>query len=398
MSQEQSFEIPALDKVFNLYDFELIASETLPKQVYAYYSSSADDEVSYRENHNSFHNIFFKPKILVDVTDIDLTTEILGSKLQVPFYVSATALCGLGNPSGGELDIVKGCAAVNVPQMISTFSSFSLDEIAAARVDDNQVQWFQLYVNSDRKISEDLIKKAEQLGIKALFVTVDAPQAGNRERDARFKFCANKDNGPQIMEKTSVEKKTTNGTARTLSKLIDTSLTWKDIENFKKFTTLPIILKGVQRVDDAIKAAEIGCRGIVLTNHGGRQLDFSRPPIEVLAETMPELRARGLDKNFDVLIDGGIRRGTDILKALCLGAKGCGIASPYLFANSCYGKEGVEKVTDLLIKELLLSMRLLGVTKLADLNPDFLDLNGLYSRSVTVPRFTIDRGSNPFKN
>ncbi|CCD27490.1 uncharacterized protein NDAI_0K02990 [Naumovozyma dairenensis CBS 421] len=384
-----SIQLPPIESVFNLNDFEKIAAKVLPEQVYAYYSSSADDEVSYRENHNSFHKIFFKPKILVDVTNIDLTTEILDSQVDIPFYVSATALCGLGNPKGGELDIVKGCADVNVPHMISTFSSFSIEEIAEAKINENQIQWLQLYVNSDRKITHDLIVKAERLGMKALFVTVDAPSAGNRERDARFKFSAAENNGPKVMEKSKDKDATTNGTSRTLSKLIDTSLTWADIETFKKLTNMPIVLKGVQRVDDAIRAAEIGCRGVVLSNHGGRELDFSRPPLEVLAELMPVLRDRGLNKNFDVLIDGGIRRGTDILKALCLGAKGVGIAAPFLYANSLYGSEGVELCTQLLIKELVLSMRLLGVTKLSDLNADFLDLSGLFARAITIPRTTV---------
>lgn len=383
-------EIPSIDTVFNLYDFEVIASKNLPPSVYAYYSSAADDEVSYRENHYSFSRIFFRPKILVDVSDIDISTEVLGSKLKVPFYVSATALCGLGNPEGGEVSITQGCADLNIPHMISTFSSNSLEDIVKAKVDENQIQWFQLYVNSDRKISHDLIKKAEELGIKALFVTVDAPQAGNRERDFRFKFAASNGNGPNIVDDNKKrELKESNGTSKTLSKLIATDLTWKDIENFKKLTNLPIVLKGVQRVDDIIKAAEYGCKGVVLSNHGGRQLDFSVPPIQVLAEAVPILRARGLYEGFEILIDGGIRRGTDILKALCLGATGVGIASPFLYANSLYGKQGVQKVADLLIKELVLSMRLLGATSLSQLNPDFLDLSGVQSRHLPLSNYNI---------
>lgn len=378
MTQDQNPDIPSLDSVFNLNEFEVIASKTLPKAVYAYYSSSADDEVSYRQNHRSFHGIFFKPKILVDVTDIDLSSKMLGEIFQAPFYISATALCGLGNPIGGEVDIVKACGRTDfmVPQMISTFSSNSLDEITAAKVNEKQTQWFQLYVNGDREITHDLIKKAEDLGLKALFITVDAPQAGNRERDLRFKFSSANKKGPNIMK----GSQTANGTSGALSKLIDTALTWKDIENFRTLTSLPIILKGVQRIEDVIKAAEIGCKGVVLSNHGGRQLDFSVPPIEVLADCVPVLKSRGLDENFDILIDGGIRRGTDILKALCLGASGVGIASPFLYANSVYGQAGVEKAVDIIFNELKLSMRLLGVTNISELTPDLLDLKGLHDR------------------
>ncbi|CAB4257043.1 similar to hypothetical protein NCAS_0D04960 [Naumovozyma castellii CBS 4309] [Maudiozyma barnettii] len=373
--------IPPLESVFNLNEFEVIASKILPEKVYAYYACSADDEVSYRQNHHSYQKIYFRPKILVDVTDIDLTTEMFGRKFKFPFYVSATALCGLGNPEGGEVSIVKACAHEEfcIPQMISTFSSNSLEDIVAAKSNSAQEQWFQLYVNGDRTITKDLILKAEKLGVNALFVTVDAAQPGNRERDLRFKFSnSDKKKGPNVMK----QGQTANGTSGALSKLIDTALTWKDIENFKIYTNLPIVLKGVQRVDDIIKAAEIGCSGVVLSNHGGRQLDFSVPPVEVLAEAMPTLRSRGLDKNFNVFIDGGIRRGTDVLKALCLGATGVGIASPFLYANSLYGTEGVEKAFDLLVKELILSMRLLGVTDISQLNPDLLDLRGLYDRSL----------------
>lgn len=180
---KHSASLPEIDSIFNLYDFEAIASKHLPDQVYAYYFSSADDEVSYREKHYSFGRIFFKPRILVDVTNIDINTEILDHKLNVPFYVSATALCGLGNPDSGELSITNGCGKLNVPQMISAFSSFSLEDIANARNSDQQIQWFQLYVNSDRKFSYDLIAKVGKLGMKALFITVDAPQGGNRERE-----------------------------------------------------------------------------------------------------------------------------------------------------------------------------------------------------------------------
>ena len=388
MTMDQD-SLPPLDSIFNLYDFESIASKVLPNHVYAYYSSAADDEVSYRENHYSFSRIFFKPRVLVDVTNIDIKTEILNSQLNVPFYISATALCGLGNPTGGELSIAEGCSELNVPQMISTFSSFPLEDIAAARNSEEQVQWFQLYVNSDRKLTHELITKAENLGMKALFVTVDAPQGGNRERDFRFKFSVTNKNGPDVAQKKKQNITETNGTSKSLSKLIATDLTWEDIKIFKSLTSMPIVLKGVQRVDDIIKAAELGCRGVVLSNHGGRELDFSRPPIETLVEAMPILRERGLDKNFDILIDGGIRRGTDIIKALCLGAKGCGIASPFLYANSLYGAKGVKKAIELLVNELTLSMKLLGVTKLSDLNPDYVDISNLHSKYLPLSNFNM---------
>ncbi|SMN18724.1 similar to Saccharomyces cerevisiae YML054C CYB2 Cytochrome b2 (L-lactate cytochrome-c oxidoreductase) [Maudiozyma saulgeensis] len=389
--------MPPLGNVLNLYDFERLASKILTNQAWAYYSSGADDEITYRENHNAYHRIFFKPHILVDVEHVNLKTTMLGEKTDVPFYVSATALCKLGNPEGGEVDIAKGCGSTSysVPQMISTLASCSLDEVAEAKVNDKQLQWFQLYVNSDRKITRNLIKHAEELGLKAIFVTVDAPSLGNREKDQKIKFTTQSSGGPKILQKKEDEKKEKNsdGASKALSKFIDPSLSWEDIAKLREITKLPIVIKGVQRAEDAVRAAQMGCQGVVLSNHGGRQLDFSRAPIEVLAETMPILKHHGLDKNFDVFVDGGIRRGTDILKALCLGATGVGLGRPFLYANSCYGQQGVAHAIDIITKELEMSMRLLGVSKIEDLNPGFLDLTSLHSRSVSVARDSLYENS-----
>lgn len=379
--------LPPLNTLTNLYDFEFLASQTLTKQAWAYYSSAADDEITYRENHGAYHRIFFRPKVLVDVSKVDISTDMIGEHSDVPFYVSATALAKLGNQAEGEKDITRGCGQgpKRAPQMISTLSSCSLDEIVGAKVSKDQTLWFQLYVNSNRKVTRDLVKHAEDLGIKALFVTVDAPSLGSREKDAKLKFAGGL-TGPRVMDKDTRKGDKANGASRALSKFIDPSLTWDDIESLKSQTKMPIILKGVQRAEDVIKAAKIGCYGVVLSNHGGRQLDFSRAPIEVLAECMPELKKQGLDKDFEVYIDGGIRRGTDILKALCLGAKGVGLGRPFLYANSCYGKDGVQRAIDMLASELEMNMRLLGVRSISELTPELLDLSALKARTHSVPR------------
>lgn len=385
-------QLPPLEHINNVYDFEYLASQILSKQAWAYYSSGSDDEVTMRENHSAYHRMFFKPRILVDVTNVDTSTEFLGSPVDVPFYVSATALCKLGNPKEGEKDIARGCGSgpKKVVQMISTLASCSLKEIIEAAPSKDQIQWFQLYVNSDRKACDELLAEAERLGAKAIFVTVDAPSLGNREKDAKVKFSAEK-SGPQAMEKTKEHKNKAKeveaqGASRALSKFIDPSLTWEDVIEMKKRSKLPIVIKGVQRAEDVLKAAEAGMDGVVLSNHGGRQLDFSRSPVEVLAEVAPMIRAKKLDREFDIFVDGGIRRGTDILKALCLGAKGVGLGRPFLYANSTYGKEGVEKLIERLSFELEMDMRLLGVTSIKELGPEFLDVSALKSRSVEVPK------------
>ena len=389
--EELRQNMPDLDSLVNIYDFEFLASQILTKQAWSYYSSAADDEVTHRENHAAYHRIFFKPRILVNVKEVDTSTTMLGEKVGVPFYVSATALCKLGNPKEGEKDIARGCGESDVKpiQMISTLASCSLQEIVEAAPSKDQIQWFQLYVNSDRKITEELIKNVEKLGLKAIFVTVDAPSLGNREKDAKVKFT-NKDSSAKAMEKSNVKE--SKGASRALSTFIDPALCWDDIVTLKSKTKLPIVIKGVQCVEDVLKAAEIGAAGVVLSNHGGRQLDFSRAPIEVLAETMPILKEKKLDDKIEIFIDGGVRRGTDILKALCLGAKGVGLGRPFLYANSCYGKEGVKKAIDLLKDELEMSMRLLGVTSIDQLSEKYLDLSTLHGRTVIVPRDNLYNG------
>lgn len=379
--------LPTLNNIINLYDFERLASKILSNQAWAYYSSGADDEISMRENHNAFHRIFFKPKVLVDVSKIDLETEMLGEKMDLPFYITATALMKLGNPQEGEIGITKGCAMSpwKVPQMISTLASCSVDEIVDAKNDDpRQIQWFQLYVNSDRKITRELVKHVENLGLKALFITVDAPSLGNREKDLKIKFSTQM-NGPEMMTKNN-KNETDQGAARAISKFIDPSLTWDDISKLQKFTKLPIIIKGVQRTEDVVKAAQMGCAGVVISNHGGRQLDFSRSPVEVLAEAKPILMKDGLDKDFEIFIDGGIRRGTDILKALCLGAKGVGLGRPFIYANSCYGEKGVAHAIQILKNELEMNMRLLGARSIKELSPEFLDMSALKNRNVSIAK------------
>jgi L-lactate dehydrogenase (cytochrome) len=375
---------PPLSQIINIHDFECVARQILPPQALAYYSSAADDEITLRENHNAYHRIFFQPKILVDVKEVDISTEFFGNKTSAPFYASATALAKLGHPDG-EVSIARGTGKEDVVQMISTLASCSFDEIADARVKDDQQQWYQLYVNSDRALTERQIKHAEQRGMKGLFITVDAPSLGRREKDMKMKFDADAD----IQDDENIDR--SQGASRALSSFIDPSLCWKDIDHIRTLTKMPIVIKGIQRKQDVLLAAEHGCQGVVLSNHGGRQLDFSRAPVEVLAEVMPELRARGLDKTLEVYVDGGIRRGTDILKALCLGAKGVGLGRAFLYANSAYGEAGVRRACQLLKDELEMNMRLLGVNKIEELTPELLDTSAIHNRSVSVARDNLYR-------
>jgi len=376
--------MPILEQCYNLMDFEAVAKRVMKKTAWAYYSSGADDEITLRENHSAFHKIWFRPRILEDVEHIDTSTTMLGTKVSIPFYVTATALGKLGNPEG-EVVLTRGARKHNVVQMIPTLASCSFDEIMDAAEGD-QVQWLQLYVNKNRDITKRIIEHAEKRGCKGLFITVDAPQLGRREKDMRSKFS---DVGSNVQDTSNDNVDRSQGAARAISSFIDPALSWKDIPWFKSVTKMPIILKGVQRVEDVIKAINVGCDGVVLSNHGGRQLDTARSGIEILAEVMPELRRHPLQDQIEVYIDGGVRRATDIIKALCLGAKGVGIGRPFLYAMSAYGLPGVDRAMQLLKDEMEMNMRLIGCRTVDELGPEFIDTRALSMHSVAVPSDTL---------
>ncbi|TAQ87147.1 hypothetical protein B7494_g4536 [Chlorociboria aeruginascens] len=382
--QDRIARMPILEQCYNLMDFEAVARDVMKKTAWAYYSSGADDEITMRENHSAFHKIWFRPKILVDVEKVDFTTTMLGTKVDIPFYVTATALGKLGNPEG-EVVLTRAAKKHNVIQMIPTLASCSFDEIMDAAEGD-QVQWMQLYVNKDREITKRIVQHAESRGCKGLFITVDAPQLGRREKDMRSKFT---DVGSAVQSTGNHAQDNSQGAARAISSFIDPGLAWKDIPWFQSITKMPIILKGVQRVEDVIRAIESGVQGVVLSNHGGRQLDFARSGIEVLAEVMPVLRERGWENRIEIFVDGGIRRATDIIKALCLGAKGVGIGRPFLYAMSTYGLPGADRAMQLLKDEMEMNMRLIGCSSVDQLNPTLVDTRGLSMHTTSVPADTL---------
>ncbi len=376
-------EIPPMEMCLNLFDFEVVARRVLKPTAWAYYSSGADDEITMRENNNAFGRIWFRPRILRNVSHIDFSTSILGHKSTMPLYITATALGKLGHPDG-EKNLTVAAGKEGLIQMIPTLASCSFDEIVDARVSEDQPQFFQLYVNSNRSITEKLIRKAEDRGVKALFVTVDAPQLGRREKDMRMKFD---DTGSEVQNKNKDNVDRSQGAARAISSFIDPSLNWDDMNWLRSVTRMPIILKGVQTWEDAVMAAELGLQGVVLSNHGGRQLDFARSGIEVLGEVVPELKKRGLFPNplFSIFVDGGFRRATDILKAVAMGATACGIGRPFLYAYSAYGPAGVQHAIQLLKAEMEMNMRLLGVTDLKQLNESYVDTRSLYAHGSSPP-------------
>ncbi|KAI8344929.1 FMN-dependent dehydrogenase-domain-containing protein [Blakeslea trispora] len=373
-------KMPRLEEMYNTFDFETVAKSVLKSDAWAYYSSGADDEISMRENHNAFHRIWLRPRVMVNVKNVDPSTIMLGSRSSMPVYITATALGKLGHPQG-EVVLTKAAHKRNVIQMIPTLASCSFDEIVDAAGPD-QSQWLQLYVNGNREVSEKFVRHAESRGMKGLFITADAPQLGHREKDMRQKYSQEE---PDEFTRSGSEINRDQGAARAISSFIDPSLCWDDVAWFKSITKMPILIKGIQTPEDAVLAAKHGCQGIVLSNHGGRQLDFAPSSIEILAETMEALKKENLDKGFEVYIDGGIRRGTDIFKAIALGAKGVGIGRPCLYAMSTYGVAGVERLLELLQDEFEMVMRLMGVTSIAEIKPSMVDIRNIKDHFVSNP-------------
>ncbi|KAJ2918555.1 hypothetical protein MD484_g1833, partial [Candolleomyces efflorescens] len=298
---------------------------------------------------------------------------------------TATALGKLGHPDG-ELNLTRAAAKHGVIQMIPTLASCSFDELLDA-AQPNQVQFLQLYVNKDREVTKRIVQHAEKRGIKGLFITVDAPQLGRREKDMRMKFEAE---DPSEVKKTGSDNvDRSQGAARAISSFIDPGLNWNDMDWFKSITNMPLILKGVQRWEDALKAYDLGLAGVVLSNHGGRQLDFARSGLEVLVEVVRELgKRRGLkfpNEKFQLFVDGGVRRATDVIKAVALGATAVGIGRPFLYAFSSYGQEGVEHALQILKDEFEMNLRLIGATTIKDVTREVVDCTNLSSHVVAVP-------------
>jgi len=376
---------PPLSEILNLHDFEAIARQVMAEKAWAYYSSAADDEITNRENHAAYHRIWFRPRVLRDVTKVDWSTTILGHKSSMPVYITATALGKLGHPDG-ELNLTRAAGKYDVIQMIPTLASCSFDEIVDA-AQPGQVQFLQLYVNKDRNITKRIVQHAEKRGIKGLFITVDAPQLGRREKDMRMKFDAEDPSEVRQAGSESVDR--SQGAARAISSFIDPGLNWNDLNWFKSITTMPLILKGVQCWEDALEAYDQNLAGVVLSNHGGRQLDFARSGIEVLVEVVEKLKEkRGVtfpNEKFQLFVDGGVRRATDVLKAVALGATAVGVGRPFLYAYSSYGPEGMNKALQILHDEFEMNLRLLGAPTIKDVVPAMVDASNIHIHTVAVP-------------
>jgi len=324
-----------------------------------------------------------RPRILVNVREIDMSTTILGVPAALPLYFTATALAKLAHPDG-EVGIVRAAAKAGVTYMLPTLSSYTLEEMLGARTPGQQL-FAQLYVNPERSRTKEYVQKLEAAGVQALFVTVDAPQLGRREKDMRNKYTQ-QGSDVQAEDEDSGAVDRSQGAARAISSYIDPGLCWEDVPWLKSITKMKVLLKGVQCAEDAVMAYKAGLAGCVLSNHGGRQLDTCRPGIEVLPEVMEAIREAGATKeNFCVLVDGGIRRGADIFKAVALGAQGVGVGRPVLYSLASYGDKGIVRMVHMLQDELQMVMRLSGTPNVKSITEKHVIHTNLSDHIVPVP-------------
>lgn len=343
------------NQALNISDLEEAAKRVLSKMAYDYYSSGANDEISLRENCEAYKRIKLLPRMLVDVSQRRLATTVLADQISMPIMIAPTAMQRLAHKDG-ELAMCRAAGRAGTVMVLSTLATSSIEEVADVS---NGPIWFQLYVYKDREITASLVRRAEAAGYTAIVLTVDSPHLGQRERDVRNKFQLPDGLSIKNLAAAGLESFPVDGhgsaLAAYIASLYDTSLTWNDVEWLRSITKLPVLVKGILRADDARRAIEYGASGIIVSNHGGRQLDTVPATIEVL----PAIADACAGKT-ELLVDGGIRRGTDVLKALAYGARAVLIGRPALWGLSVAGDEGVTFVLETLRRELDLAMMLSG--------------------------------------
>ncbi|MBG1270725.1 alpha-hydroxy acid oxidase [Nostoc sp. WHI] len=350
-------------KLINLFDYESLAKQRLSQMVLDYYASGAWDEVTLLDNRRAFERYKLCPRMLVDVSQQNLSTTILGQQLDIPILIAPMAFQCLADAEG-ELATARSAAALGAGMVISTMSTKSLEEVAAVKNENFHHLWFQLYIHRDRSLTRALVQRAEAAGFNALCLTVDVPVLGCRERDRQNQFTL-----PSGLELANLsgrkipETVGESGVFAYVAQQFDPGLTWKDIDWLRSQTNLPLVVKGILRADDAVRAVEHGVQAVIVSNHGGRQLDGAIATIDALSDVVAAIGDR-----VDVLVDSGFRRGTDVLKALALGAKAILIGRPVLWGLSVAGETGVRHVLEILRDELGIAMALSGCRTIQEID------------------------------
>jgi len=351
--------VPASEPV-NVADYEQLAAERLDPGVHGYFAGGAGDEWTLRENVEAFARARLRPRVLVDVSDVTTATTVLGSEISMPLLVAPVAYQRLVDPDG-EVAMARAAAAAGTIMCLSMIASSRPREVAGGAP--AAPRWYQLYCLSDRGVTRALIDEAVESGFDAIALTVDAPRAGRRERDFRTGFEI-----PAEMSAPAVAAAI--GSERAVSiqevfSLVDASLAWDDFAELAADCSLPVLLKGVQTGEDARLAVEHGAAGIVVSNHGGRQLDGVPAALELLPEVV-----EAVDGRCEVLMDGGIRRGTDVVAALAGGARAVLAGRAPLWGLAVGGERGAARVLEILRSEITLALTLLGCPSPADVTPE----------------------------
>jgi 4-hydroxymandelate oxidase len=327
-------------QLLSLYDYEAEAHTRISHGAWERISGGSADELTLRWNREAWDRIRLKPRVLVDVSKVDTRVRLFGAEMEFPIILAPTGGQGFIRPEG-DLDAARGAATAHATYVISSSASMPVDEVAK---NSGGPTWFQLYVQKDRGFTKALVQRAEDAGCRALCVTVDSPTFGARNREERAKGELPERQLPNLMGKD----------------YLDPTLTWKDIEWLQGFARRPILLKGILNPDDAAIAARSGVAGIIVSNHGARNLDTVPATIEALPLVVERVAGR-----VPVIVDGGIRRGTDVIKAIANGAAAVQIGRPYLWGLGVAGSEGVTRVVQILRKELEMAMALMGRATIA---------------------------------
>ncbi len=346
--------------LLNLREYEPLAREKLSRMIFDYYANGANDDLTVRENEAAFQRIFLRPRMMAGNAARSMNVSIFGQPMNAPILIAPMAYMMMAHPDG-EAAVARAAAARGLNMVVSTSATMALEDIATGVPEG--ARWFQLYLYKDRAAARDLVQLAEVVGYKAIVLTVDRPYLGYREADIRNNFGL----PPPLEVKNLPPDATRDGLAAYVSPLFEDNLRWSDVEWLKSVTGLPVLVKGLLRGDDARLAVDHGADGIIVSNHGGRQLDTAISGINALPEVV-----EAVDGAAEILVDGGIRRGTDVIKALAYGAKAVLLGRPVLWGLALDGEAGVGRVLDLLLQELDLALALCGCRSLADVTPDLL--------------------------
>ncbi len=344
------------NELVNVWDFERAAEERMEPGAFGYVAGGANDEWTLRENRAAFERWVLRPRMLVDISEVTTATTLLGTECSMPLLVAPTAFQRTVHPEG-EVAMARAAAAAGTVMCLSTFATATIEEVAEAAP--GAPRWFQLYWSSDREFVRDVLARVEAAGFGAVLVTVDLPRLGRRERDLRTAFVVPEELPvPAFLALAEAARAVS---PEDISWAVDDTLTWRDLEWLRSVSSLPVLVKGVLTAEDALLAAKAGADGVVVSNHGGRQLDGVAASLDALPEVVEAAGDR-----LVVLMDGGIRRGADVVKALALGAHAVLAGRAPLWGLGAGGADGARQILELLRAELELALALCGCTSPAE--------------------------------